>query len=128
MSKIAELFLKLPLETVLRRAQVAALKEEIETARIQGQWQGDIEMTVKPGEYRGVMGTMWMIVREEGVRDTPVTTAAAKKVKGKQVPKQQKGQGLPGLWRGWRVGMWGLVGMWSARALNGANAGNAGEF
>ncbi|KAF8853470.1 mitochondrial carrier [Acephala macrosclerotiorum] len=128
MSKSVELFLKLPLETVLRRAQVAALKEEVETARIQGEWQGDLEMTIKPGEYRGIMSTMWMIVREEGVRETPVTTAAAKKVKGKSVPKQQKGQGLPGLWRGWRVGMWGLVGMWGARALNGANAGNAGEF
>lgn len=71
---------------------------------------------------------MWMIVREEGMRDTPISIAAAKKVKGKTVPKQQKGQGLPGLWRGWRVGMWGLVGMWSARAMNGATAGNAGEF
>ncbi|CZR56489.1 related to chromosome segregation protein Cse1p [Phialocephala subalpina] len=128
MSKSAELFLKLPLETVLRRAQVAALKEEVELARLQGEWQGDLDMTIKHGEYRGVIGTMWMIVREEGVRETPVATAAAKKVRGKQAPKQQKGQGLSGLWRGWRVGMWGLVGMWSARALNGANTGNAGEF
>ncbi|KUJ17564.1 mitochondrial carrier [Mollisia scopiformis] len=129
MSKTVELFLKLPLETVLRRAQVAALKEDVEMARVHGQWEGDLETTVKPGEYRGVMATMWLIVREEGVRETPVTSTAVKKVKGKQVPKQQKGQGLPGLWRGWKVGMWGLVGMWSARALNGVNADNAsGEF
>lgn len=128
MSKTAELFLKLPLETVLRRAQVAVLKEEIEVARMQGQWQGDLETTVRPGEYRGVIGTMWLIVREEGVRETPIAAMATKKFKGKQMPKQLKGQGLLGLWRGWRVGMWGLVGMWSARALNGVNSGNAGEF
>ncbi|KAE8447863.1 hypothetical protein EG329_010092 [Mollisiaceae sp. DMI_Dod_QoI] len=129
MSKTVELFLKLPLETVLRRAQVATLKEEVKSARIRGEWQGDLETTIETGEYRGVMGTMWMIVREEGVRVAPITAATAlNKVKGKQLPKQQKGQGLQGLWRGWRVGMWGLVGMWSARALNGVNAGNAGEF
>jgi hypothetical protein len=128
MSKTAELFLKLPLETVLRRAQVAALKEEIEMARIQGQWEGDLETTVRPGEYRGIMGTMWLIVREEGFRETPIAAMATKKIKGKLAPKQVKGQGLPGLWRGWRVGMWGLVGIWSSRALNLANSGNGGEF
>lgn len=128
MSKTIELFVKLPLETVLRRAQVAVLKEEIEVARIQGQWQGDLETIVRPGEYRGVMGTMWLIVREEGFRETPIASVASKKIKGKSAPKQTKGQGLSGLWRGWRVGMWGLVGIWGARALNGANSGNAGEF
>ncbi len=39
--------------------------------------------------------------------------------------KRKKGQGMQGLWRGWRVGMWGLVGMWGANAL-GAGAGGNG--
>lgn len=63
-----------------------------------------------------------MIAREEGIREPPIL---AKKFKGKP-RKEQKGQGLPGLWRGWRVGMWGLVGMWTSRALNGGASG--GEF
>ncbi|KAH6707511.1 mitochondrial fusion protein-like protein [Leptodontidium sp. MPI-SDFR-AT-0119] len=115
-SRTAELFIKLPLETVLRRGQVAVLKEDVEIARAQGTWVSDLETLVPIGEYRGVVGTMWMIAREEGVREPPLP---------KKKAKPQKGQGLPGLWRGWRVGMWGLVGMWTSRALSG---GNGGEF
>ncbi|CZS89523.1 hypothetical protein WAI453_002713 [Rhynchosporium graminicola] len=116
-SRAAELFIKLPLETVLRRGQVAVLKEDVEITRAQGRWTGDLQTLVPIGEYRGVVGTMWMIAREEGVREPPLLA----KKKGKPL----KGQGLPGLWRGWRVGMWGLVGMWTSRSLSG---GNGGEF
>lgn len=63
-----------------------------------------------------------MIVREEGVTKIVSSKGSQKKA------KESKGQGMAGLWRGWRVGMWGLVGMWSARALNGGAHGNAGEF
>jgi fusion and transport protein UGO1 len=123
MSKTVELFLKLPLETVLRRGQMAVLKQETEMIRAQGKWEGDLETIVKVGDYRGVVGTMWLIVREEGVRETPVKGKGKLKV----THKEMKGQGLPGLWRGWRVGMWGLVGMWTSRMLNGGT-GNGGEF
>jgi len=99
---------------------MAVLKSEVDVARRRGDWAGDLDTTVNVGEYRGVFGTMWMIVREEGHREE-IT------VKGKRVRKREKGQGLPGLWRGWRVGMWGLVGMWTSRALSG-NAGAGGEF
>ena len=116
-SRTAELFIKLPLETVLRRGQVAVLREDVEIARAQGTWTSDLQTLVPVGEYRGVVGTMWMIAREEGVREPPTVL--------KKKAKPQKGQGLPGLWRGWRVGMWGLVGMWTSRALSG---GNGGEF
>jgi fusion and transport protein UGO1 len=124
MSKIVELFLKLPLETVLRRGQMAVLKQDTEIVREQGTWEGDIQTIVKIGAYRGVVGTMWLIVREEGVREVPVIKG---KGKVKVTQKEMKGQGLPGLWRGWRVGMWGLVGMWSSRMLNGGSV-NGGEF
>ncbi|KAL2062687.1 hypothetical protein VTL71DRAFT_5759 [Oculimacula yallundae] len=116
-SRTAELFLKLPLETVLRRGQVAVLKEDAEITRAQGTWTSDLQTLVPVGEYRGVVGTMWMIAREEGVREPPLLA--------KKKARPVKGQGLPGLWRGWRVGMWGLVGMWTSRALSG---GNGGEF
>jgi fusion and transport protein UGO1 len=125
LSRAGELFLKLPLETVLRRGQVAVLQDEVILTRASGQWMGDLETIVRVGEYRGVVGTMWMIVREEGVTKITTTQVTGKRTKGKQTT--HKGQGLQGLWRGWRVGMWGLFGMWSARALNG-NGGNAGEF
>jgi fusion and transport protein UGO1 len=83
----------------------------------------ELESTVKLGEYRGVVGTIWLIAREEGVRENPLSKG--KKGKGK-VEKELKGQGIHGLWRGWRVGMWGLVG--TSRALSGGSGGNGGEF
>lgn len=98
---------------------MSVLKTEVDIARDRGNWVGDLDTTVKIGEYRGVIGTMWMIIREEGHREE-IT------IKGKRVKKQEKGQGLPGLWRGWRVGMWGLVGVWTSKALSGNGA--VGEF
>ena len=85
----------------------------------------ELETTVKLGEYRGVMGTMWMIAREEGVRVNPLVKGKKGKFKAE---KELKGQGIQGLWRGWRVGMWGLVGMWTSRALSVGTNGNVGEF
>ncbi|CAL3970262.1 unnamed protein product [Diplocarpon coronariae] len=121
LSRTAELFIKLPLEMVLRRGQVAVLQEDIKIARTRGAGAANLETVVKAGEYRGVVGTMWTITQEEGIRDS---TTVSEKSSGSL--REQKGQGFPGLWRGWRVGMWGLVGMWTSRALNGS--ANGGEF
>lgn len=93
--------------------------------RASGHWTGNLETVVPVGEYRGVVGTIWWIVREEGFTEIP-TLKGGKIVKGKKT--ERKGQGLQGLWRGWRVGMWGLVGMWGSRALSGGASGSAGEF
>jgi len=41
--------------------------------------------------------------------------------------QRRKGQGVEGLFRGWRVGMWGLVGVWGAATLGGVG-GKGGEF
>lgn len=88
-----------------------------------------LETTVEPGTYNGVLGTMWSIVKEEGVPASKETVAGIPGTrslkKGKRAEK--KGQGIEGLWRGWRVGMWGLVGIWGARAMGGSG-GSAGEF
>lgn len=82
--------------------------------------QGSLLTTVRLGEYWGVIGTMWLIVREEGF-------TVSKSSDQKRASKRSKGQGLAGLWRGWRVGIWGLVGVWSLRIINGTSGG-IGEF
>lgn len=119
MSRMVELFLKLPLETVLRRAQMAVLTSS--SYRIQS--GKEIEPMVEIGPYRGVLGTMWSIIREEGTSSQEIAVGKAKK--GKKL--ERKGQGIEGLWRGWRVGMWGLVGVWGARAMGGGGS-SGGEF
>ncbi|KAH9882294.1 hypothetical protein J1614_000530 [Plenodomus biglobosus] len=145
-SSIGELFVRLPLETVLRRGQVAVLQDH-ENQRIADSYntlpshqharqkaplyaqEEDPSFTtiVQPGPYRGVLGTMWYIARDEGV--TVVGPNAAKAASAKALGfvrpvKTSKGQGVHGLWRGWRVGVWGLVGVWGASALG----GGGGEF
>ena len=174
LSSTAELFIRLPLETVLRRGQVATLQDHendrlaaayrvpphsssststsTSTPRGSNRSPGGptgmftfphddaserrFKTIVEPGPYRGVLGTMWFIVREEGVQVSgPVGAAAAAKggnmgQSGKTSggflgrTRVRKGQGVHGLWRGWRVGFWGLVGVWGAAAMG----GGGGEF
>jgi fusion and transport protein UGO1 len=82
-----------------------------------------IVTVVDVGLYRGVFGTMWGIIKEEG------TGAEVEEKFSITAKKRKKGQGMEGLWRGWRVGMWGLIGVWGAAALGGAHgAGQCGEF
>lgn len=85
------------------------------------------EPMVPIGPYKGVLGTLWSITREEGtsVKETDPVPGGAKVLK-KNKKAARKGQGVQGLWRGWRVGVWGLVGVWSARAMSGGGSG--GEF
>lgn len=86
------------------------------------------EPMVNAGPYKGIVGTMWSIVREEGtsVHEIAPGGAPAKAAKKGKKP-QRKGQGVEGLWRGWRVGMWGLAGVWGARAMSGSGS-SGGEF
>lgn len=80
---MAARFSRLPLETVLRRAQA--------TIGTPGQ-SGPPEKTLVPvGRYVGVVGTMWLIIKEE----------------------QGEGGlgGVEGLFRGWRMGFWPEVGL-----------------
>ena len=83
--------------------------------------------TVEIGPYKGVVGTMWSIVREEGITNLESLTEANTKSGSGRKKLGKKGQGVEGLWRGWRVGMWGLVGVWGAGALGG-NGNSGGEF
>jgi len=142
-SSTVALFIKLPLETVLRRGQVAVLSspqylhalESQQTGKNAGRRVGgdQLETVVPVGPYNGVLGTMYSIVNEEGSHLISAAgasrnsrTVAGKK--GKATVSEivyRRGQGLDGLWRGWKVSWWGLVGLWSAGVLGG---GGDGEF
>lgn len=70
---------------------------------------------------------MWYVAYEEGIRDsgTKSVTSTPAKASVQAQKREKKGQGVTGLWRGWRVGMWGLVGVWGASALG---SGGRTEF
>ncbi|KAI9725028.1 MAG: hypothetical protein M1812_000304 [Candelaria pacifica] len=123
-SSSIELFIRLPLETVLRRGQMAV--PVVSRSTTSG---GSVqpEIVVEVGTYKGVIGTMWHIVREEGGgQELTIGTGGAPAVT-RAGTARRKGQGVEGLWRGWRVGMWGLVGVWGAAVL-GSAGGKGGEF
>jgi mitochondrial fusion and transport protein UGO1 len=138
-SSLAELFVQLPVETVLRRGQVAVLQEHDRQAERElyttmrshpRQAKRDAHESLKPivnvGPYKGVFGTMWFIVKEEGTSFVgPAAIATGQGQRGLRTTqsKPSKGQGVRGLWRGWRVGFWGVVGLWGVAALNGNNTG-----
>ncbi|QDS69176.1 hypothetical protein FKW77_010576 [Venturia effusa] len=134
---LAELFLKLPLETVLRRGHLSVLTAEAKRERMTAlqptssqsdpypfpQIIQDRLRTLLPvGPYKGIVGTVWFIVSEEGTSQPTVETLKEGVMQGRR-PAPRKGQGVRGLWRGWRVGFWGLVGMWGAGALGGGGEG-----
>ncbi|KAI0123193.1 mitochondrial carrier domain-containing protein [Xylariales sp. AK1849] len=129
----ASLFVKLPLETVLRRGQASIFTDPSHIRALEKDKTGRLETIVQPGAYNGVLGTMFTIVNEEGSRAVPVPPSKASAAKGKKGVKQPKvtevvylqGQGLEGLWRGWKVSWWGLVGLWTAGVAGG---GGEGEF
>lgn len=107
---LTDLFLRLPLETLVRRAQLQHLT----------QTQAGLPVIVEPAPYQGVLGTLWAIVYAEG----------ATRVKDPRtgMVRVRRGQGVKGLVRGWRVGFWGLVGVWGAGALGGGEGRGKGEF
>ncbi|GAD97359.1 hypothetical protein AOR_1_992134 [Paecilomyces variotii No. 5] len=141
-----ELGVKYPLETVLRRAQIAtftspSLRQKgrvpasptIPSPATAGkQPSSEIETIVPaPRSYRGVVGTIWSIIYEEGVSPSPSESEKAHEMLGKPVPSRQRrrqGQGIQGLYRGWRVGMWGLAGVWGAGFLGAAMGGGEEEI
>ncbi|KAH8890069.1 mitochondrial carrier [Thozetella sp. PMI_491] len=131
----AALFVKLPLETVLRRGQVAVLSStsylralHVPSPKGKRLSEGtELETVVPPGSYNGVVGTMYAIVNEEGSHAVAKEKApVGKKAKAKVAETvYRRGQGPDGLWRGWKVSWWGLVGLWAAGVLGG---GGDGEF
>ena len=94
-----------------------------------------LHTTVKIGPYKGVFGTIYHIINEEGSRNELSTanilarsTGNVARARPQPAQGRRKGQGLEGLWRGWRVGTWGLLGIWGAGLFGGGPGAGAGEF
>ena len=117
-----DLTLRFPLETVLRRAQIATWTAPNLGPPSSNSKRKALQTIVPvPQSYRGVLPTLWGIVREEGYSETTKDKLAA--AAGKAPRRKRKGQGVGGLYRGWRVGMWGLVGVWGASFVSGLQTG-----
>ncbi|CAK4017380.1 mitochondrial fusion and transport ugo1-like [Lecanosticta acicola] len=97
-TSLTELFIRLPLETVVRRAQVASIVKT----------QPEAPLVIDPAPYVGVWATFYSIMYTEGETTTKAPSGML---------RTRRGQGAAGLARGWRVGFWGLVGVWGAGAL-----------
>lgn len=113
-----DLAVKLPLETVLRRAQIATWTAAASSPPSSSSKRKAIETIVPvPQSYRGVVPTMWTIMRDEGYSESQKDRLAADA--GRAPRRKRKGQGIAGLYRGWRFGLWGLVGVWGAGFIGG---------
>ena len=144
-SATTELFLRLPLETVLRRgqAQVAFASPFTGTATDPSNNDPGPGQRLRPSisvptvvdiaPYQGIIRTMWNIVREENSTTAPLSSSSSSSSAADRVitaqldhrPRRRKGQGFQGLWKGWRVGMWGLIGMWGTNAFGGGRGGGS---
>jgi mitochondrial fusion and transport protein UGO1 len=86
LASFLDLGVRLPFESVLRRAQISHTRPERTVVRV--------------GAYTGVLGTMWsMLVEETG-----------------------------GIFRGWRVGVWGLLMVWVLKTTDSLGRGHVVEF
>ncbi|RMZ89860.1 hypothetical protein DV736_g2933, partial [Chaetothyriales sp. CBS 134916] len=121
-----DLGVKLPLETVLRRAQIATWTAPLATATVSEPKRKPLATIVRvPQLYHGILPTMWAIVREEGYSESQKDKLAH--LAGRAPRRRRKGQGIDGLYRGWRVGLWGLVGVWGTSFVGVSDqAGDAG--
>lgn len=68
---------------------------------------------------------MWHIIYEEGTNPAKADVDQAREALGSTAleRKKRQGQGIYGLYRGWRIGMWGIVGMWGSLLLGSAASG-----
>lgn len=121
-SSALDLSIKFPLETVLRRAQIATWTSPAYMPPSTSSKRKAITTIVPvPQSYKGVLPTMWSITREEGYSESQKDKTAA--LLGKAPRRRRKGQGIEGLYRGWRVGFWGLVGVWGTSFVGGLQSG-----
>ena len=125
-SSALDLSIKFPLETVLRRAQIVTWTAPPVSPPRSASKQKAIKTIVPvPQSYRGVLPTMWGIIREEGYSESQKDKTAA--LMGRAPRRKRKGQGVEGLYRGWRVGLWGLVGIWGTGFVGGFQGGAQAE-
>ena len=123
MGSALDLSIRFPLETVLRRAQIATWTSPQYSPPSSLSRRKEVETIVPvPQSYTGIVPTMWSIIREEGYSESKRDKLAA--AAGKAPRRKRKGQGVEGLYRGWKVGLWGLVGVWGASFMGGLRVGS----
>lgn len=121
-SSALDLSVKFPLETVLRRAQIVTwTSPPASPPRSVSKNKAVNTIVPVPQAYRGVLPTLWGIMRDEGYSESQKDKTAA--LMGKAPRRKRKGQGIQGLYRGWRVGLWGLVGIWGTGFVGGLQGG-----
>jgi mitochondrial fusion and transport protein UGO1 len=86
LASFLDLGIRLPLESILRRAQISHAKPE--------------RTIIKVAPYKGVVGTMWAMMSEERA----------------------------GIFRGWRIGFWGLMMVWVLKTTDALGRGQDVEF
>ncbi|EFR01265.1 hypothetical protein MGYG_04270 [Nannizzia gypsea CBS 118893] len=156
MAQGVELTVRVPLETVLRRAQIStftspALRQPGVTYSTTAMQSPTSEssstqaattsnpntplpiIVPHPQSYRGIIGTMWNIIYEEGTNPTPTELDTVEQMLGRtpevgrqatrRIQKRRKGQGIQGLYRSWRLEMWGIVGVWGSGFLGALMSG-----
>ncbi|KAM5442176.1 hypothetical protein MferCBS31731_002550 [Microsporum ferrugineum] len=160
MAQSLELTVRVPLETVLRRAQIAtftspALRQagvtysapatrsptsEGPSTRATSSNTNTPLPTIVPAPqtYRGIIGTMWNIIYEEGTNPSFTELDTVEQFLGhtpqvgreanRRMQKRRKGQGLQGLYRSWRLEMWGIVGIWGSGFLGALMSGGEDEI
>ena len=117
-----DLSIKFPLETVLRRAQIATwTSPAYSPPSTSSKRKAIVTIVPVPQSYRGILPTIWSITREEGYSESQKDKTAA--LMGKAPRRKRKGQGIEGLYRGWRVGFWGLIGVWGTSFVGGIQSG-----
>ncbi|KAK2733689.1 mitochondrial fusion and transport protein ugo1 [Myotisia sp. PD_48] len=161
MSSGLEIALRIPLETVLRRAQIATFTSPIlrqqslapsssalpsstspmkSTTRTVGLEPSISINTIVPTtqSYPGIVATMWNIVYEEGTNTSVPESEEVEHALGhplkmdaaaaRRLQQRRKGQGIQGLYRSWRLEMWGIVGIWGSQFLGALMGGGADEL
>lgn len=92
-SNIVELFVRLPVETLLRRAQVSFLLKRSENGNVM-KIENEDQLIVGFGGYSGLFKTFYDIYHSSG-----------------------ENSGFEGLFRGWRVGLLKILGSWGLSLL-----------
>ncbi|CAF9903221.1 MAG: hypothetical protein GOMPHAMPRED_000139 [Gomphillus americanus] len=131
LSQATELSIRLPIETALRRAQLQIARTPISksTTHHNNSPLSDFQTTIPIGPYKGLWGTWYHIANEEGSRPSQALVSSRTESRSSTRSsttaadvRRRKGQGIEGLYRGWRVGAWGLLGIWTAHLAGGGSS------
>lgn len=94
LASVIFLTIKLPVETLLRRAQISYMMKRARGSSNKLKIDNQGQLIVKFGGYSGIFTTLWDIFYSKG-----------------------ENSGLEGIFRGWRVGVLNVIGSWGLELL-----------